>query len=98
MFTPEAIESLHPTIIQDLKTFDGLNTSNLPPFHNIFDFPTGPLSQDIPDIQFPDTHEFGFGNDAFNSHSSHGFPHSGFTPGPPVLDSTWQSFVEQLGF
>jgi hypothetical protein len=99
VLTSETVENLHPTIVQDLKTFYGLNTSDIPPYHHIFDFPTAALSQEMPDIQFPDTQEFVMG-DGFSSgsQSSHGFSQSGFTPGPLGLDPTWQSFVEQLGF
>lgn len=92
---PRAMENIHPTIMQDMKTFEDLGMQYIPNFCHIFDS----LSQDLPDIQFSDSHLFTrephpqpLGNFQMAP------PVGGFSPGAPVLDATWQSFVEQLGF
>jgi hypothetical protein len=81
-----------------MKIFDGLDGSSLPPFHDIFDLPSSLPPQAMPDIQFPDPSIFGTeSTDIFNSYFVVG-NNNYYQPGPPVLDATWQSFVEQLGF
>jgi len=90
-------EYIHPTIMQDMKTFEDLGMQYIPDFDHIFDFPT---ASDMPDIQLHDSNLYT--QEPFNSQPLGNFqmapPAAGYCPGPPVLDATWQSFVEQLGF
>ncbi|KAI0778886.1 hypothetical protein BD413DRAFT_512633 [Trametes elegans] len=115
-------DMIHPTIMQDLRAFDGVpidvdDASGRVPHFNL-DFPStafpNPQQAEFP--LFPD---FDFASPAGASTSS-GTPSSGAAPTPaamtadpwahpmqaaldpppgvPVLDATWQAFVEQLGF
>lgn len=88
-----------------MKVFDGFDMSS---FNHqthfgefLFDFPPEPptFPQAMLDVQYQDASIFG--SDLFNLQPTSGTQQmgtSGFSPGPPVLDATWQSFVEQLGF
>ncbi|GBE77611.1 hypothetical protein SCP_0104910 [Sparassis crispa] len=106
---PVPAEFIHPTIMQDLRSFDGLNPSGyvgMEPSPFYFDLLPGPSGAGA---------GAGVGAGGFASSSveitpevfDQFFAQNGFAApvvepeqfaGPPVLDSTWQSFVEQLGF
>ncbi|KAI0962090.1 hypothetical protein AcV7_001011 [Taiwanofungus camphoratus] len=79
---PLPTEIIHPTIMHDLRAFEGLESADLSLFN--FDLPSGSQAQPQ---SAPDIFE-----DIFSTQT---FPTE---PGPPVLDATWQAFVEQLGF
>lgn len=131
---PVPVESIHPTIMQDMRSFEGMN----------IDFPSLMASANIniaqnnvqqeaqasgsqPQSQFPQQHpllqpqdasvfsqpsalydpqfartfpEVFLGEEFFSTATPSSF--STASPDPasqaPVLDATWQSFVEQLGF
>lgn len=101
-------EDMHPRILRDLQMFDDFDFSSfgLDPTvpqstvrSNLFDFST-PMSfesgqEAMPDLQF----NSGSNNDFYSGQTAgtHVYPEL-FPPGPPVVDTTWQSFVEQLGF
>lgn len=81
-----------------MRTFD----LGGPVFDNVFDFPSEPLPNPMPDIQFTDNI---FSGQSVGNLQMGGYhvPITEYTstsssPGAPVLDATWQSFVEQLGF
>ncbi|KAJ7696746.1 fungal-specific transcription factor domain-containing protein [Mycena rosella] len=87
-------EAMHPTIAQDMRSFDLGEPSQ---FYDTFP------EADMTGIQFTT------GDSVFSSPSGGGYgysppptfqnPPAGFASGPPpMLDATWQSFVEQLGF
>ncbi|CAL1694716.1 unnamed protein product [Somion occarium] len=124
-------DAIHPTIVQDLRSFDGMNLDfpsllgtmalglpqsldqqqpqqqqqQLPPQpqemqpqnvqfnHSVFD---GQYVRSFPDVYL--------GEDLFSAATPSSFSTAGTSPDaanmgpPPVLDATWQSFVEQLGF
>lgn len=101
------MDNIHPRILQDMRTFDGFDVSS---FHLqtrtgdfLFDLPpdssTSPKA--ITDAQYQDSI---YGGDLFHQQPTGGMVQGhtpttpGFSPGPPMLDVTWQSFVEQLGF
>jgi len=94
-FLPEAnSNSMHPTIVQDIKSFDmGVSAFN----DFLLDFPTvSSVSQlSVPDLRSPDISSYTMPNYSM-CHTNAGFEQH--LPAPPVLDATWQSFVEQLGF
>lgn len=106
---PTTMDNLHPRIIQDMKAFD-VEFSNYSlqaqSREFLFDSPPEPLAsypQAMPDIQYQDARIYG-GDLVYHQpvsgylHNTHRPAPYGFSPGPPVLDATWQSFVEQLGF
>ena len=90
-----------------MKAFDGYDMSsyNFQTHGGEFLFDLPPESsafQAMPDIQYQDASVYG--GDLFHP-PTNGLQQirqlptmNGFSPGPPVLDATWQSFVEQLGF
>jgi len=93
-----------------MKAFDGFDFSNYSSQTQsgefLFDFPPEPSSsypQVMPDIQYQDASIYG-GDLVYQQPVSGYLQNSqrpaahGFSPGPPVLDATWQNFVEQLGF
>ncbi|KAF9461945.1 fungal-specific transcription factor domain-containing protein [Collybia nuda] len=98
------VDTMHPTIVQDMRCFD----MGAPTFNNFFDFPTAHHPQPVPDIQVADNNFYP--EATFHSYQSappppltqvqnhtHGHTHM-FDQSPPILDSAWQSFAEQLGF
>lgn len=100
------MNNIHPRIVQDMKAFDAFDLS---PFNTqshvgdfMFDLPpeSSTFPQMMPDIQYQDASIYG--NDLHSANSFQQIRQSsitnGFSTGPPVLDATWQSFVEQLGF
>jgi hypothetical protein len=104
-----SMDNIHPRIVQDMKAFDGFDMSSFNHQTTIdeflFDFPPEPTAfpQVMPDIQYQDASIYG--GDLFNPLPTGGTQQmilppttTGFSPGPAVLDATWQSFVEQLGF
>ena len=102
------IDNIHPRIVQDMKAFDGFDMTpyrqtNMGEF--LFDFPpdTSALPQVMPDIQYQDASIYG--GDLFSQLPVGGAHQTKQPPAnapsyqsPLVLDATWQSFVEQLGF
>jgi hypothetical protein len=104
------MDNLHPRIVQDMKAFDGFefpnNTNQTQGGEFLFDFPPEPelsYTRAMPDMQYQDASIYG-GDLVYQQPVSGYLQNSqrpaayGFSPGPPVLDATWQSFVEQLGF
>jgi len=83
------MDIIHPTIMQDLRVFEGTNSgTDFSQFN--FDLPSGLPTQ----TQYspgPDIFEELFGPQVFPIEADHPI-------GPPMLDATWQNFVEQLGF
>jgi hypothetical protein len=90
-------ENMHPTIAQDMRNLD---VGSL--VYNLFDLPTDSLPPDdqMPDIQFADNmfNQQPMGAFSMGQQGSPQTPGMGFGAGAPILDATWQSFVEQLGF
>ncbi|KAH9950983.1 fungal-specific transcription factor domain-containing protein [Amylocystis lapponica] len=93
MTLPVPADFIHPTIMQDLRAFDGVDaTFDFDQFN--FDLPTdlqSHASQVAPDVI----------DEMFRSQPAFAnYPEVETVPAPglPVLDATWQSFVEQLGF
>ncbi|CCL98901.1 uncharacterized protein FIBRA_00908 [Fibroporia radiculosa] len=89
-----SMDFIHPTIMQDMRVFDGVgDPMGFAPFN--FDLPSGIAGQ-MQDPSTADIFEELFGPQPF----AHGQEAQTVQvpPGPPVLDATWQSFVEQLGF
>jgi hypothetical protein len=90
--------SMHPTIAQDMRSFD----MDAAAFNNVFlDFPAAASPtphHPIPDLRGSDISFYStpnYGTYPLAAHTTAGLEH----PQPaPVLDATWQSFVEQLGF
>lgn len=101
------MDNLHPRIVQDMKAFDNYDISDynaqLQPGEFLYDLPPNTYPQAMADIQYQDASIYG--NDLFVQPPMSGYQQNGLapatnglSPGPPVLDTTWQSFVEQLGF
>ncbi|PCH34306.1 hypothetical protein WOLCODRAFT_95215 [Wolfiporia cocos MD-104 SS10] len=97
---PVSADIIHPTIMQDLRALEGpestIDYSQMDFGTFIFDMPPdSPLAQPQPQSQRqPD---IGAGQDFLDEmFGAQAFPTPEQTP--PVLDATWQSFVEQLGF
>jgi len=106
-------QNFHPVIAHDMMLFDidnfGMDHRLSP--GDIFDYPSSSLPPDSPDLPETPSNAGAFsGPDFFNSQpfgnlqqiagyqspgACFGF---GFGYGPTVLDASWQSFVEQLGF
>jgi hypothetical protein len=90
---------MHPTIAQDLRSFE-MDTAA---FNNVFlDFPAAasPTPQHpIPELRGSDLGFYSTPNygtyQPLSTHTTTGLEHH---QPAPVLDATWQSFVEQLGF
>jgi len=90
---------MHPTLAQDVRSFDeGPPTFT---FSNLFDFPApGPpviSQQPLHDIQQTVSDTTSFYPTDFQPYQPQPH-HPAFEQAAPVLDATWQSFVEQLGF
>ncbi|KZT73240.1 hypothetical protein DAEQUDRAFT_662513, partial [Daedalea quercina L-15889] len=90
-------DMIHPTIMQDLRVFEGIDAASwnggasAPLDTNQFNYPDMPLQIQQPPVPGPDIFDELFGAQAFP-------PEPEQPVGPPVLDSTWQTFIEQLGF
>jgi hypothetical protein len=85
-------ETMHPTIAQDMRSFDLGEPSQ---FYDTFP------DADMSGIQFTGDSIFSIQTGGYGYSPTPTFhsPAAGFTGGaPPILDATWQSFVEQLGF
>lgn len=96
--SPVSAESIHPTIMHDMRAFDGVLGSTIDTQFNL-DFPSTSFtpSQLAPEFFT----EFAFNvNDSIlvSSTLAHQCDSAQGVNGLPVLDATWQSFVEQLGF
>ncbi|KAJ6541643.1 fungal-specific transcription factor domain-containing protein [Mycena capillaripes] len=85
-------ETMHPTIAQDMRSFDLGEPSQ---FYDTFP------EADMAGIQFTGDSIFSIQTGGYGYSPTPTFhnPAAGFAGGsPPMLDATWQSFVEQLGF
>ncbi|KIJ66602.1 hypothetical protein HYDPIDRAFT_26938 [Hydnomerulius pinastri MD-312] len=101
--TFELPDSIHPRIMQDMRTFDGFEApstaSGVPAYPH-----QEPLMQAMTDAQFSQNifgAEFYTGQQQVLNTFPPAQPFSapgGIQPDGLVLDSAWQSFVEQLGF
>ncbi|KZT08809.1 uncharacterized protein LAESUDRAFT_648494 [Laetiporus sulphureus 93-53] len=94
-FTPSptpVTDVIHPTIMQDLRVFEG--TSGSIDFDFRMEWPSNVLQQQ-PQAFLPESNNIF--DELFGTQS---FPVEPDPEpvGPPVLDATWQSFIEQLGF
>jgi len=93
----EITEHMHPTIAQDMRSFDLSENT-------YFDFPADAFTgaeqpQSMTGIQYTESmfnapQPMG----SYNFQAGYHSPSMGFNTAPPMLDATWQSFVEQLGF
>jgi hypothetical protein len=84
-------ETMHPTIAQDMRSFDLGEPSQ---FYGAFP------EADMAGIQFTGDSIFSIqaGGYGYSPTPTFQSAPAGFATGPPMLDATWQSFVEQLGF
>ncbi|KAJ7842233.1 fungal-specific transcription factor domain-containing protein [Mycena olivaceomarginata] len=84
-------ETMHPTIAQDMRSFDLGEPSQ---FYGAFP------EADMAGIQFTGDSIFSIQASGYGYSPTPTFQSApaGFATGPPMLDATWQSFVEQLGF
>ncbi|KAJ6617446.1 fungal-specific transcription factor domain-containing protein [Mycena sp. CBHHK59/15] len=87
-------ETMHPTIAQDMRSFDLGEPSQ---FFDAFQDAAG-----MTGIQFSDNSIFspqpGVPPFGYSPSPTFQSPSIGIAGAPPMLDATWQSFVEQLGF
>ncbi|OBZ79070.1 putative transcriptional regulatory protein C1F7.11c [Grifola frondosa] len=91
-------ELIHPTIMQDLRTFDGVMDASFDSPQLNLDFPSTIFPQgSLEGSDFSSFPEFDFSGSMFTTHQPP-LQSPEVPPGPPVLDATWQAFVEQLGF
>ncbi|KAG6834457.1 hypothetical protein H0H93_009507, partial [Arthromyces matolae] len=87
------VDSMHPILAQDMRNFENRS----PTFDWLLDPPFACTSQPIfqQDLQMGDPN-------LYPPSDYHGFQpqpqHSVFLPSAPILDATWQTFAEQLGF
>lgn len=102
-FSDVNVDSMHPTLAQDMRSFD----MGAPTFNNLFDFPTVPITQSpVLDMHSHDANFYPIsGYQAFQhqhqqpqQQQQQQPPAAQFEQPAPILDATWQSFVEQLGF
>lgn len=129
---PVQPDLIHPTIVQDMRAFDGDAEGGAPPLGQVqvaMDFPSDAFDPHLDFALFPDF-DFGVGQPRL-AQTPGVASAAGSTPGagpgvgagqtdvwmngqgppppiptgfelngngPPVLDATWQAFVEQLGF
>ncbi|OCH95704.1 hypothetical protein OBBRIDRAFT_830653 [Obba rivulosa] len=94
---PVPTEYIHPTIMLDMRSFENENTvEELEKEQFNLDFPSNsfPNSQPVPST-LPD---LGFDSDFYMAQMGFTGSDTELPHGPPVLDPTWQTFVEQLGF
>ncbi|KAF7347219.1 Zn(2)-C6 fungal-type domain-containing protein [Mycena venus] len=85
-------ETMHPTIAQDMRSFDLGEPSQ---FYDTFP------EAEMAGIQFTGDSIFSIQTGGYGYSplpAFHSPPVGGYAGGPPMLDATWQSFVEQLGF
>ncbi|KAG6871936.1 hypothetical protein C0995_014718 [Termitomyces sp. Mi166 len=91
------VDSLHPTLVQAMRNFDARS----PSFDWFFDFPTTGAPQPQPVLQ-PPMPEVQMSDPNFYTPDYHGSQpqshHSPFLQTVSVLDASWQTFAEQLGF
>jgi hypothetical protein len=92
-------DGMHPTIAQDITRFDMDAAS----FNNLFlDFsaPSSTSQLPVPDLRASDINFYLTpGYQIYQPHAmSHNIAGAEQHQPAPVLDATWQSFVEQLGF
>ncbi|KZT27505.1 hypothetical protein NEOLEDRAFT_1240088 [Neolentinus lepideus HHB14362 ss-1] len=82
-------ENVHPTIMNDMMAFEG----SVPVLQALmFDVPPEPAS--VPQEAYTGGWDFGGVN--WNQYGAQQVPSMGSQEQPLMLDSTWQSFVEQL--
>ncbi|KAH8099453.1 fungal-specific transcription factor domain-containing protein [Cristinia sonorae] len=116
--SPIPVDAIHPTIMQDMRTFEGVGDFQsvfTPPLTGTLDIPhvfggdhpmqqqPSPQTNPTPPSTFEAFPDMYLSNpDLFSVPAP---PPSTYTDGtspmnvhPPVLDATWQSFIEQLGF
>jgi hypothetical protein len=100
--TRSSNQNMHPTIVRDMLLFDGFGTAHRLSDSDLFDYPSGSLPPDAPEVPISDTAGV-FVQDVFNVQSFSNLQPSsscfscGSSP-TTILDASWQSFVEQLGF
>ncbi|RDB24336.1 putative transcriptional regulatory protein C1F7.11c [Hypsizygus marmoreus] len=86
---------MHPTLAHDMRSFD----TGGPTFNDFFDFPAAPVAQHQQPAPDPQTHGLNlYGGGNYQMYQQQPPPLVQFEQAAPILDSTWQSFVEQLGF
>lgn len=101
-----SLENLHPTIMDDWKTFEGFTADSTIPPPAMFDEPSqsSSASNDVQMVYAPDL-SWSRNGEIYSQHE--GFDLGGMnggvgaaagSAGPLTLDPTWQNFVEQLGF
>lgn len=97
---PMNMDNLHPRIVQDMKAFDifDMSTYNSQTRGGEFLFDLPSDAQAMAGVQYQDSSIYGDVFSMMTETRQPTFLTNGFSPGPPVLDATWQSFVEQLGF
>ncbi|KAG5638503.1 hypothetical protein H0H81_012308 [Sphagnurus paluster] len=98
-FSDAQVSQLHPTLARDMRTFDVDFFLDIPTVHGgSEDGRNGNAQLHVPDVRGADSGFYLPTND-FQMYQNHPPP-----PNPPheqvapMLDSTWHSFVEQLGF
>jgi hypothetical protein len=99
---------MHPTIVQDMMLFNGFGMEHRLSPNDMFDYPSESLPHDSPEFVPLDHNAAAVwgGSESLGTQPFGGFtagyqsPNacSGFGLGPPVLDASWQGFLEQLGF
>ena len=97
-----SLENLHPTIVNDMRTFDNVETERPTNVSSIWDVPLETYPP--PDGTYPESTLFNV--DHFSS-APGPFPSGPYQGGghaphsaarPAVLDAGWQVLLEQLGF
>ncbi|KAG5644101.1 hypothetical protein DXG03_009120 [Asterophora parasitica] len=92
-FTDAQVNNMHPTLAHDMRSFDGGALTS-----NSFEFFDSPTTQRYPSIM-PDIHPSYVAENypTYQPHQPMSNPIP-FEQAAPILNATWQSFVEQLGF
>ncbi|KAF8079273.1 fungal-specific transcription factor domain-containing protein [Lyophyllum atratum] len=96
-FSDLNVDTMHPTLAQDMRSFDVGDTmfSN---FNDLFDFPAAtPIPQQPPLAELHGNDTSFYPTSGFQTYH-HQPQQAPFEQAAPILDATWQSFVEQLGF
>ncbi|KAF5384815.1 hypothetical protein D9615_000960 [Tricholomella constricta] len=98
-FSDAQVDNMHPTLAQDMRSFDG----GAPTFNHFFDSPAAPYLPSMPDLNAAHDTNFYLSAEYQPYHHHHQPPpppppQAPFEQAAPILDATWQSFVEQLGF